>query len=194
MPRRPQPEQAEDRAIREVDAEDTAAIAKLAREAGPPPDADRLSEATEDELYAITDPLVENDPDTFSQMLMTQGIDQQTLPRLRVLKEHPEWAQLFGQPTQSAEMADQLTRLARWPYRWSLLIDIDDPEEQVAKAEQLDRRFQRKHAAMAGATPESPAPPSAPTPVPAPQPDAGATAMSPSPEMPPAPTAVAGGY
>ena len=146
MPRRPVPESAEDRAIREIDAEDEAALTKLALEAGPPPDSEWLSERDLDEVWAIEDRLVSADPDGFAQALMTTGIDQQTLPRLRVLKEQPEWAPLYGQPTQDAEMADQLTRLAQFPHRWGLLVDIDDPEDQVRLAERLDRRYQRAHA------------------------------------------------
>ena len=201
MARRSEPESAEDRAIREIDDEDEKALDRLVREAGPPPDADRLSEAQEDELWAVTDPLVDADPDAFAATLMTQGIDQQTLARLRVLKEHPEWAQMYGQPTQDAALADQLTRMAQAPHRWTLLIDIDDPAEQTRKAESLDRRYQRKHAALAGAAPEPPAPPLASAPVPAApppgyQPDAGAAAMPLSPETPPAApeSAVPGGY
>jgi len=132
--------------LREIDAEDEDALTHLALEAGPPPDSERLSERDLDEIWAIEDRLVGADPDAFAQALMTSGIDQQTLPRLRVLKEQPEWAPLYGQPTQDAELADQLTRLAQFPHRWGLLVDIDDPEEQVRLSERVDRRYQKAHA------------------------------------------------
>lgn len=163
MPRRPSTETAEDRAIREVDAEDEAAMKHLAAEAGPPPDSEQLSDRDLDEIYAIEDRAVSSDPDGFAQRLMTTGLDQPTLATLRVVKEHPEWMPFYAQPTQDAEMADRLTRLAQFPHRWALLADIDDPEEQARTAERLDRRYQKAHAErLAGfeqATVEMPAMP-----------------------------------
>ena len=177
MARRPAPESAEDRAIREVDAEDTAIIDRLALAAGPPADSSRLSEAEEDEVWATTDPLVDADPDAFATQLMTTGIPQEMLPQLRILKENQDWAQLYAQPTQSAEMADYLTRLAQYPHRATVLLDIDDPEEQVRKAEALDRRFQRRHVSHF----EPMMPPSAP---PVQQPMAPAAPMPQQPAVP----------
>jgi len=146
MPRKPATESAEDIAVREIDHEDTAAIDDLARQAGPPPDSEQLSDAEADSIWAITDPAVDANPDAFAQKLMTTGLSQQELPTLRVLKMHPEWAPLYGQPTQSAELADQYTRMARWPARWMVLQGIDDPDEQAREAERRDRRYQKAHA------------------------------------------------
>lgn len=146
MPRRAVPENAETKALREVDAEDTAAITRLALEAGPPADSEKMSEADEDRIYAIEDRVVSADPDGFAQRLMTMGIDQQTLSTLRVLKEHPEWAPTYGAPTQDAEIADQWTRMAQFPFRWLLFKDIPEFTEQCRKAEQLNRRYQKAHA------------------------------------------------
>ena len=53
---------------------------------------------------------------------------------------------LYTQPTQDAELADQYTKLAKWPFRLSILEGIDDPDEQVRKAESLDRRYQKRMA------------------------------------------------
>ena len=169
MPRRPVQESAEDRAIREIEAEDDDAVQRIALEAGPPADASRLSDADLDALWAVTDPLVD-DPDAFASALMTSGIEPDLLGQLLVVREYPEWQPLYAQPTQDAEMADMLARLAQFPYRWALLLDIDDPEEQVRIAERLDRRFQKQHAGMQDGDP-TPTPATMPmdTPMPAPE-------------------------
>ena len=174
MPRRPVQESAEDRAIREIEAEDDDAVQRIALEAGPPADASRLSDADLDALWAVTDPLVD-DPDAFASALMTSGIEPDLLGQLLVVREYPEWQPLYAQPTQDAEMADMLARLAQFPYRWALLLDIDDPEEQVRIAERLDRRFQRQHAGMQDGDP---------TPTPATLP-LDTMAPPPAPEQPP---------
>ena len=184
MARRPAPESAEDRAIREVDAEDTAIIDRLALAAGPPADSSRLSEAEEDEVWATTDPLVDADPDAFATQLMTTGVPQEMLPQLRILKENQDWAQLYAQPTQSAEMADMLTRLAQYPHRATVLLDIDDPEEQVRKAEALDRRFQKRFEPQQQPEPPMPTAPQPPAGMAMPEPPA-----MPGPQMPVPPPA-----
>lgn len=140
MPR--QPMSAEDMVVEQLDAEDEAVLNGLARQSGAPPDSMKLSEADEDETWALEDPNV--DSDALAQRLMTEGLGQDEIGMLQVVKLRPDWAPLFAQPTQSAVLADQYAKLARWPYRWSLLEDIDDPEEQVKKAEQLNRRYQRR--------------------------------------------------
>lgn len=174
MPRRPVQESAEDRAIREIEAEDDDAVQRIALEAGPPADSARLSDADLDAMWAVTDPLVD-DPDAFASALMTSGIDPEMLGQLLVVQEYPEWQPLYAQPTQDAEMADMLARLAQFPYRWALLMDLDDPEEQVRIAERLDRRFQKQHAGMQDGDP---------TPTPATLP-LDTMAPPPAPEQPP---------
>lgn len=146
MARRPTAETAEDKALREVDTEDTAALEKLAREAGPPADADRLSERDEDDIWEIADLNV--DRDALAQRLAVEGLPPEEIKALLVVKLRPEWGQVFARPTQSMELADQYARMAQFPYRWSLLEDVDDPDEQVAKAERLDRRYQKRVTAM----------------------------------------------
>ena len=143
MPAQQPPDSAETRALKEILQEDDAALKRIVAESGPPPDSTALSEPELDQVWALPDPNVHRDPEGFARLLMTTGIDQQTLARLSVIKEHPEWAPLYAQPTQDAEMADQLMRLARFPYRAALLAGIGDVEEQVRFAEQRDRRYQK---------------------------------------------------
>lgn len=181
MPRRAVQESAEDRALREIEAEDDDAIRRIALEAGPPADSARLSDADLDALWAVTDPLVD-DPDAFATALMTSGIQPDMLGQLLVVQEYPEWQPLYAQPTQDAEMADMLARLAQFPYRWALLMDLDDPEEQVRIAERLDRRYQRQHAGMQDSDP-TPTPATLPLDTMAPPP----TAPEQPPMMPGAP-------
>ena len=150
MARKPASESAEDRAIREISDEDEVALERLALEAGAPGDSEQLSAADEDTIWSITDDMVDADHEAFATQLLTQGVPQEMLPQLLVLQEHPEWMELYARPTQDAELADRLTRLAQFPYRWSLLLDYDDPDAMVRKAESLDRRYQKKHADLQG--------------------------------------------
>lgn len=144
MPRRVVNESAEDRAVREVDAEDGAAIDSLALQAGPPADSNRMSLADEDAAWEKMDPQV--DHEQMATALLTQGLPPEQAQQLLAVKLHPEWLPLYLQPTQDAEQADMLVKLARHPFRLSLLEGIDDPDERVRKAESLDRRYQKKMA------------------------------------------------
>lgn len=146
-------------------AEDEDVLQRLVAEAGPPDDSHRLSEADEDAIYAITDPTIDADPDAFATLLLTTGVPQEQLGTLKILEAMPELAQAYAQPTQDAEMADMLTRLAQYPWRASLVAGYADPEEQVRKADALDRRFQKRHAGTAAPDPQpvmQPSPPMAP--------------------------------
>lgn len=149
MPRRrPEPESAEDKAIREVDAEDTDAMNGLALQAGPPPDSDRLSEADEDAAWEFMDPAV--DFEQMASLLMTQGIPQEMAQRFLITKLRPDdgWLEALATPTQDAEAANQIVKMAQYPFRLSVLDTYDDPEDQTRKAETLDRRYQRRMAAI----------------------------------------------
>jgi hypothetical protein len=163
MARRRVPESAESKALRELLAEDEDVLQRLVAEAGPPDDSHRLSEADEDAIYAITDPTIDADPDAFATLLLTTGVPQEQLGTLKILEAMPELAQAYAQPTQDAEMADMLTRLAQYPWRASLVAGYADPEEQVRKADALDRRFQKRHGGMVAPEPQQPMmPPSQP--------------------------------
>lgn len=176
MARRRIPESAESRALRELLAEDEDVLKRLVAEAGPPDDSHRLSEADEDAIYAVTDAMVDADPDAFATLLLTSGVPQEQLGALKILEAMPELAQAYAQPTQDAELADILTRLAQYPYRAMLVAGYPDPEEQVRKAETLNRRYQQKHA--------QPAAPAAPVPAPPQQPMAPPAPAAPMPPMP----------
>ena len=123
-------------------AEDEATLRALAEQSGPPPDAKRLSESDEDDAWATVDPQV--DAETMARQLMTQGLPPDAVQKLMVTKIRPDLAPLLTQPTQDAEMADQLVRIAQYPFRLSLLEDFIDPEEMTRHAERLDRRFQKR--------------------------------------------------
>ncbi len=149
MPRRrPAPESAEDKAVREVDAEDEDAQNRIALQAGPPPDSDRLSEKDEDDAWAQMDPSV--DFEQVATMLLKQGVPQEMAQRFLIVKLRPDdgWLEALTQPTQDAEMANQLAKMAQYPFRLSVLDTYDDPEQQTRKAEQLDRRYQKRMAAI----------------------------------------------
>lgn len=130
----------EGRVTEEFAADLQAVEDRLVADAGPPPDTKRMSEADEDRLWALRDKNVDNE--TLAQQLMTTGVPQEMLGSLVIVQEFPEWAPIFGQPTQSAETADQLARMAEFPYRWQLLADLE-PAEMVKKADRLDERYQK---------------------------------------------------
>jgi hypothetical protein len=142
-PRRAVPESAEDRALREVEAEDDAILKAQALTAGSPPDMQRQSESDEDTAWEYEDRTV--DYDQMAPALTTQGLPQEVVQRLLITRLRPEWAPLYVQPTQSAEMADMLLRAAQYPFRLSFLEDFDDYDEMVQKAESMDRRAQKRH-------------------------------------------------
>lgn len=157
MPRRT-PDSFEDRVLTAIEANTDDMLNRLVAQAGPPADADKLSEADLDEAWETADPSV--DYETMAQQILTQGLPPEIARGLLVLKIRPEWAPLYGRPTQSAELAHQLARLAQYPFRLSVLEDIDDPDEQVAAAERLDRRFQKRATArqvQAAEVPSEPA-------------------------------------
>lgn len=141
-------ESAEDRALRELDEEDTGTIESLAREAGPPPDSEKLSDRDEDEAWEATDPQV--DHEQMATMLMTQGLPPELAQQLLIVKLRPDddWMSVLTRPTQDAELANQIARVAKYPFRLSLFDGIEDPDEQVRKSNHLDKRYQRKMAAL----------------------------------------------
>lgn len=141
MPGR-KPESFEDGVLSSVEANTEDMLNRLVAQAGPPPDTDKVSENDKDAAWETADPSV--DYDTFAQQIMTQGLPPEMVSRLLVTKLRPDWAPLYQRPTQSAEMAHQLARLAQYPFRLSLLEDIEDPNDQVKEAERLDRRFQKR--------------------------------------------------
>ncbi len=149
MPSRKPDETAEDRAIRELEAENEDFLNRAALEAGPPADSKRLSERDEDDIWAIEDTSVQ-DVNMLAQRLMLEGIPPEEAQRLMLVSSQPdkqrqaEWLQVLGKPTQSAEVADQLAKAIRYPWRWALLEDIDEPSEMVRRSNTLNRRFQKR--------------------------------------------------
>lgn len=149
MPARQSPETPEDRAIRELLTEDDANIAAIAAESGPPAGASRLSESEEDTAWETMDPLV--DDEQFATALMTQGLPPEIAQQLLIVQMHQgdqetqqAWLQALTQPTNDAEQANLLVKVAKWPFRQAVYGDLDDPDQQVAKADQMHRRYQKK--------------------------------------------------
>lgn len=146
MPARQASESIEDRVTREILEEDDENVNSIAAQAGPPPDSNKLSESDEDEAWEFEDRQV--DHDAMAAQLMTQGIPEDVVQKLMIAKLRPDWAPLYQQPTKDAERADMLVKLAKRPFRLSILEDIDDPDERARKAESLDRRYQKRLTAL----------------------------------------------
>lgn len=118
-------------------------LTRLASEKGPPADAKQLTEADEDEAWDTPDDAV-SDLDEFARRLAVQGIPQEEAQTLLFLKLRPEWMPLFTRPTQDLGVAQQRAWLASKPFRLNLLEDYDDPTEMTERAEQLERRAQKR--------------------------------------------------
>lgn len=137
--REPAPRTFEERVTADFAADLQSVEDRLVAEAGPPPDTKRLSEAEKDRLWALRDPSV--DYETLAQQLTT-GLPIEEVKALVIVQEFPEWEPIFGQPTESAETADQLARMAEFPYRWQMLADLEPPE-MVKEADRMDARYQQ---------------------------------------------------
>lgn len=145
MPRQINPESAEDRAVRELDDEDAQTLNTLSAQAGPPPDAERMSEADEDQAWETMDPSLA-DHEQMASMLATQGLPPEIAQKLLITKLRGDdgWMEALTQPTGSLDTANQLIKLAKYPWRLSVLDTYaEDPDEWTRKAESMDRRYQK---------------------------------------------------
>lgn len=110
---------------------------ELSRRQQQPPDTDRVSEPRKARLWGLTDPRV--DFDQFKQTLMTTGFQGPDLESMLIIQEHPDLAEVYGQPVQDPDMADELTALAESPFRLGTYRHILDPDERTREAERIHR-------------------------------------------------------
>lgn len=109
---------------------------------GQPVGTRKTSDAEAVKHWGITDPNVEYDQ--ILQQLQTTGLPPEMLDPekgLLLFREQPDLAQWYGQPVQDPALADRMARIAEHPFRMGLLMDIDDPDEQVREANRLDRAW-----------------------------------------------------
>ena len=138
---------AEELARREMADDLQVAIREIAAELGPAPGTSEASASEELRQWGIRDSKV--DHQQMVQRLMTTGYPPEMLDpdgdmTLLVVKENPELAEVYGQPVQDQEYAEQLATIAEWPFRLGILREYeDDPEAMVRKADSLDARWQR---------------------------------------------------
>lgn len=132
----------EDAVLDKLESDTNDVLTRITQQAGPPPDAERMSEADEDQAWDFVDPNA--DHEQLASMLATQGIPPEVGQNLLAFKLHPEWAPFYGKPTNDMQLADQYARMLTTPFRWSILEDFDDPDEMVKKAESMDRRSQKR--------------------------------------------------
>ena len=150
MPRRSRrttPRDLEAQVWDELDRELDELIPVIAAEEGLAKGATRVSPEKEVELWGQRDPRV--DRDALKGMLMQgavppEWVDEQSDQRLALIRAHPEMAQMFAEPLDD-EMAGIVADLAEWPHRLSVLAPYeDDPRSQVAKADSVNARWQRR--------------------------------------------------
>lgn len=156
MPRRTMAKPIDAQARDEVESELDDMVTQLAAEIGPAEGATIPSDADELALWGQMDPTV--DYDTLKRQLMSGTVppelyDLESDQRLAILRMNPDRAaemvaELFAvtpeQPLDD-EMAGLVAELAEYPGRLVVLAPYeDDPEQSVAKADSLDRRWRRR--------------------------------------------------
>lgn len=130
-------------------ADDLERLAQAAAaEQGQPIGTRKASHAEAVKQWGINDPQVEDNYDAFLDMLKTTGLppemlDPESPQCLMVIKEDPDLAQWYGQPIADPALAARYATLAEWPFRRGLLMDEDDPDEQVRLANAYDRDWER---------------------------------------------------
>jgi hypothetical protein len=115
---------------------------KLAAEQEQPIDTKQVTEPRKVALWGIQDPRV--DRETFKQQL-AQGFQPQDLQNMLIVQNHPELAEVYGQPVQDPAVAADLTELARYPFRLGTYHHIQDPEERTAEAERIHKAWLKLH-------------------------------------------------
>lgn len=160
---------------------------RIAADLGAPADADKIGEKEALRLWALADPGV--DYEALYEQLAGGGLPPEMVKSLAIVAEHPDLEPLYTDLAAHAEqsgvaveeLADQLARLAEYPFRLGLIEHLDDEAERAGLAEHYDRAWQKQMpAAPAQEEPEAMMP--APEPAPEPFQDA-----QPAPAMPPGP-------
>lgn len=184
MPKRRMPLSPEAVARNEFNDELQQAITEIAAELGPADGAAPASDKEKVRLWGIRDQKV--DYDAMVQRIMTQGYPPEMLDpdgdnSLMVVRENPELAPYYGQPTEDQEMAGVLTTLAEFPFRLGILRDLEeDPEAQAKESDRINALWQKT------LPPESPLMQEQPVPTMPPTAPALPEMQPASPEQPPA--------
>lgn len=116
-----------------------------AAEQGQPVGTRSMSDAEALKQWGIVDPKVNYDQ--ILGMLQPTGLPPEMLDPeqgLMVFQEQPDLAQWYGQPVQDPALAQRMAVLAEYPFRMGLLMDIDDPDEQVRESDRLHRLWERE--------------------------------------------------
>lgn len=127
-------------------ADDLERLAQAAAaDQGQPVGTRNVSDAEALRQWAYADP--QADYDAILGQLQTTGLPPELLDPdhgLTIFKEQPDLAQWYGQPVQDPALADRMARIAEHPFRMGLLMDIDDPDEQVRESNRLHRAWSRQ--------------------------------------------------
>lgn len=145
MPRRQAPPSVDSEAERRFQDSFDTVLAELARRQQQPPDTEQVSRPRKARLWGLADPRV--DPETFKQALMTTGFQGPDLESMLIVQEHPDLAEVYGQPQGDPEMAADLTTLARYPFRLGTYRHILDPDERTREAERIHRDWMKSRGA-----------------------------------------------
>lgn len=154
-PRRSRSQTPEDAAIRSFTANFDLLTKRSAASLGQPPGTRPVGDVELVRQWGIRDNKV--DRLQLLAQLLTTGLPQELLDQnnpqaFAIMKAAPDLAPLYGQPVTDHEVAEILTGLAEWPFRYGILAAIDDPEDQVKEANRLDGLWQKK----VGTPPEPP--------------------------------------
>jgi hypothetical protein len=125
--------------------DDLMAVAeRLASEAGDPPGARPMGDAEKVRHWGLQDRRVV--PQDLLTILLSTGLGEGAL-EMEIVKERPELLDAYANQAPDQETADQLVRLAEYPFRMNLLTHLeDDPEAWTKEAERIDRLWQKQAA------------------------------------------------
>jgi hypothetical protein len=123
--------------------DDLDAVARrIAADQGEPPDAHPMGDAEKVKAWGLRDRRA--DPATLLPRLLATGLGPEEANQMAIVQEWPELADLYANPAPDHRTADQLVRLAEFPFRRGILADLeDDPEAWTKEAERLERLWNK---------------------------------------------------
>ena len=106
----------------------------------------KVGDARAVRLYGLRDQKVTPEmmvPALLNGALPQELTDPQSPHAMLVIKENPDLAKYYAQPAKTAEAAETLAHWAEYPFRYGLVMGIDDPHERVRYADHLDQLWQQ---------------------------------------------------
>lgn len=125
----------------------TAVAHRIASDQGEPPQSKPINDAEKVKNWGLRDRLA--DPAILLLRLLATGLGPEEAQQMAIVGEWPELADLYANPAPDHETADQLIRLAEFPFRRGILADLeDDPEAWTKEAERIERLWNKSQPSL----------------------------------------------